>query len=136
MGKTVEELVPDKAIIEVKGKKYAVEKMSARQTILLMREVVREIVKISTEDRSKLAVGKSNIDDILAFFDFINEDSVTKIVGIILDEQDISVLHPLGADELSEVIAVFCEQNDLGKIIKNVQRVMEATKKYQKPQKT
>jgi len=123
-------LMPEYSKVAVGKKSYKVDGLSIKQTIQLLKEVTKVTVRLGTADLSKLQKGESNIEDLLTLFDFLNEDEVAKIIGIILNEEDEPFLRKnLTLEATTEVLAAVCERNDFGKILKNVQRMVGAVQK-------
>lgn len=121
--KVIDALLPDKIPIQIKGKKYLLGKLTIAQIIRLTKELVGIIVKMSEQDKSALMKGNTNFDDILAFFGFINEEQLARVLGIVLREEDYTLLVGIELEELSEMVLAFVKKNDIGKIWGNVQQV-------------
>lgn len=123
-------LMPEYTKVVVGKKTYKIGGLSLRQTIQVLKEVVKVTTRLGTADLSKLQKGESNLEDLLTFFDFLNEDEVAKVIGIILDEEDEKFLKEnLNLEITTEILAAICERNDFGKILKNVQRMVGAVQK-------
>ncbi len=128
--KIIEKLVPQFQEVRIKDKYYKVGELSLKQTIQLSREIIRIIVKFSKTDLKALEGGKSNIEDLLSFFSFLNENEIARIIGIIIKEENIKFLEEnLSLNISTEILAIVCEKNDFSAIVKNVQRMMAAIQK-------
>lgn len=125
----LENLVPERIKVVVGEKSYSIGGLSIKQTIQLTKEIIKVIARLGTADLSKLQEGESNLEDMLALFDFLSENEVAKIVGIMLKEDDQAFLKKkLTLEVITEILAVICEKNDFGKILKNVQRMVKAVR--------
>ena len=132
MGKKqiLDNLMPEHTKVVVGKKSYQIGGLSIIQTIQLLKEVMRVLVRLGTEDLTKLQQGETNLDDLISFFEFLTEDEAVKVVGIFLDEKDEAFLRQnLTLETTTEVLAAVCERNDFGKILKNVQRMVRAVQK-------
>lgn len=129
----LDNLVPEGIKVVVGEKSYSIGGLSIRQTIQLIKEVVRVIVRLGDADLTKLQSGETNMEDLLIFFDFLNEDEVAKIIGIMLDEEDgLFLKKNLILETITEILAAVCEKNDIEKILKNVQRMVKAVQQQRK----
>jgi len=132
MGKKeiLDNLVPEHIKVVVGKKSYKIGGLSIIQTIQLLKEAMRVLVRLGTEDLAKLQQGETNLEDLISFFEFLTEDEAIKVVGIFLDEKDEAFLRQnLNLVVTTEVLAAVCERNDFGKILKNVQRMVRAVQK-------
>ncbi|HAB53335.1 MAG TPA: hypothetical protein DCE80_14385 [Ignavibacteriales bacterium] len=129
MGEILDNLVSEISQVEIKGKKYLIGKITSIQVIKLARYIVKFTSKINKEKEKLLKEGNSNIEDVLTFFDFLNEDEIAGVLGILLNETDTEFLKNIPIETLTEIIAVICEQTDIKKILGNVQRITESMKK-------
>lgn len=129
MGKKgiAEQLVPEYVPVVLGKKTYKVGELGLDQLFGLVREAISVISRLDKKELSKLQAGKSNLEDMLAFFDFLNEDEVVKVMGILLREDDSEFLKKhLRATATIEILAAVCERNDFGQIIKNLERMVKA----------
>lgn len=123
-------LMPEHSKVVVGKKSYEIGGLSIRQAVQLFKEVAKVTIRLGTADLSKLQKGESNLEDLLTLFDFLSEDEVTRIIGILLDEEDELFLKKnLSLQTITEILASVCERNDFGKILKNVQRMVGAVRK-------
>ena len=130
MSETLNVLVPDFTEISIAERKYKIGKLTTAQTIKLARYLVRFTTKLTSETSKKLAENKSNVEDILTIFDFLNEDEIAGILGILLKEEDTEFIKiNLDIEKTTEIIAVICEKTDIKKILGNITRIAEAMKK-------
>ncbi len=126
----LEVLISEKARIEIKGRTYEIGELSLKQMILLSKEIIRILVGFSKSELSLLKEGKTNLDDLLCFFGFLDEKKIAKLIGIILKEEDIEFLSEnLNIQLLSEILAFVCEKTNLQEILKNVQRMVKSVQK-------
>ena len=130
MNETLNVLIPDFEEVDVGNRKYKIGKLTAGQTIKLARYLVKFTSKITSETSKKLAENKTNVEDILTIFDFLNEDEIAGILGILLKEEDTEFIKVnLDIEKTTEIIALICEKTDIKKILGNVRRIAEAMKK-------
>lgn len=121
------QLVPEYIPVRLGGKTYKIGELGLDQLFGLVREGIIVAGRLDKKDLSKLQAGKSNLEDMLAFFDFLNEDEVVKVVGILLREDDSEFLKKhLKATATTEILAAVCERNDFGQIVKNLERMVKA----------
>lgn len=128
--KILGKLVPEFQEVKVKDKYYRIGELSLKQTIQLSREIIRVIAGFSKNNLEEIKGGKSNLEDLLSFFGFLNEDEIARIIGLILKEENIKFLKEnLSLNVSTEILAIVCEKNNFSMIVKNVQRMMTAIQK-------
>lgn len=129
----LDNLVPEGIEVVVGKKSYGISGLSIKQTMQLIKEIMRVIVRLGDADLTKLQSGETNVEDLLVFFDFLNEDEVAKVIGIMLSEGDSRFLKKnLNLETITEILAAVCEKNNIEKILKNVQRMVKTIKQQRK----
>ena len=120
-------LVPITKDVIVNGKTYQISKLTLGQILKLSSFMFRIVVA----DKAKLKVlsettkdNKSNVEDLLALLDLLNEKDVAELASILLKEK----IKSIAFDDSLELIAVVCELNDFNKVKKNFQRIINALK--------
>ncbi len=126
--KVMETLLPDVIPVKIDGRDYSVGKLTAIQIIRLTRELIKVVVKMSEQDKSKLTSGNTNIDDILTFFGFLEEQQLTRVIEIVLKEKDVRLEGDILIEDLMNIVNAFLDSNDIGKIWGNVQQVAKKVK--------
>lgn len=129
----LDNLVPEHIKVVVGKKSYSIGGLSIKQTMQLIKEIMRVIVRLGDADLTKLQSGETNVEDLLVFFDFLNEDEVAKVIGIMLNEDDgLFLKKNLTLESITEILAAVCEKNNIEKILKNVQRMVKTIKQQRK----
>jgi len=120
-------LVPITKDVIVNGKTYQISKLTLGQILKLSSFMFRIVVA----DKAKLKVlsettkdNKSNVEDLLALLDLLNEKDVAELTSILLKEK----IKSIAFDDSLELIAAVCELNDFNKVKKNFQRIINALK--------
>jgi hypothetical protein len=87
---------------------------------------VAELQKQTQESRS-------NLQDLLTIITLIDKDKISEFYGILLNETNLWYLEEnLDLETGTEILAIVCENNDILKIKKNIQRITLAIQKQTK----
>lgn len=116
--------------LKIADRTFKVGKLSAIQSIrlitffgnLMLHKSSAKMVKRFQEQGKDT----SNLQDLLILTEEMQEAQMLVFIGILLDTKDVDFINnEVGAEELSDILRIFCEYNDLSKILKNVFRTME-----------
>ena len=130
MTSDLNKLMPNMERIVIGGRQYEVGRLKLAQSIMLGRIIVKSVVGFSEDDKKKVQSGATNADDILTFFDVVDEKIVLEVIGIVLKEKDIDFLgEVLDLGDTARIIQVILEHNDFGKMWGNVMAAIEEIKK-------
>lgn len=113
----------------VQGKTYEIGKLSALQVLRLARFMAQVATKSLDRLNKIRRDGGNPADDLLAIAEIFDEKELSEFVGILLKEDDPAILGDINAEELTELVAVIAERNDLGKLLGNVSRAADAIKR-------
>lgn len=120
-----------KRVIEIEGRQFTIGKLSLAQTGKFTNWGIKVSKKISElfsqEDKS------NNTDEFMKIMEVLNEDEMADLVSILLSASD-NIATPefcksIPIEDITEIIAEVAENNNIGKILKNVQRVIKAISK-------
>ncbi len=118
----------DKRKFTILGREFAIGKFSILQTTRLTQFVVKVAVKYTDYFKQLAKKESSSMDDLMGLISVLNEDQVAELIGIFLNTKDYEFCKKLPVEDVTEVIAEVCENNDMPRILKNVQRAVRAWK--------
>lgn len=123
-------LVPDSGKVSLDGKMYNIRGLSLKQALLLFREIAKIITLMGQADLSKLQEGSSNLEDLLVLFEMLDDKQIAKIISIVLNENDEEFVRKnLTLELVTDILALVCQYNDFGKMVKNAQRIAGAVQR-------
>ena len=129
----VDVLIPEAQEIKVGVRSYLLVKLSFSQITKITRFVTKVILEKGKEfDKlaEKFKTSKNNFEDALDIMELIPEEEIYQFFGIILKEEDIKYLEDnLIPEDMTEIIAVVCENNSILTVKKNIERTKKAVRK-------
>lgn len=105
----------------INGREFEIGKLSIKQILQLTKSVSKILLKSAERFKSVDTAGHNMFDDIMSIFEILDIDEIALVLSTALDT-DIEFCKTISAEDVTEIIAVVCEQNDFSKILKNVQR--------------
>jgi len=118
----------EKKSITISDRKFEIGKLSIKQVLSLIKKLGKIFINSSGKVKAISKDGKTNFDDVVAIVEALDENEVIELLGMLLNA-DVEFCSTISFEDTIEIIAIVCEQNDFKKIIKNFNRVAEATKK-------
>ena len=131
----VNTLVLEFETISVKDRKYKVGKLSIRQILRLTKFIAIFVNSLNAETKKQLKEGKSEVSDLLLFFEHLDETQLSKVIGIFINEDDTEFIkqnideNVIDTNFLLDIARIVCEKTDIKGLLKKVKGVAEAIKK-------
>lgn len=119
----------EKAPILIQGKTYMVGKLSALQVLRLARFMARVATRSMERLNQVKRDGKNPAEDILAIAEIFDEEELAEFTSILLKEDNPQIIADISGEELMDLVAEMAERNDLGKLLGNASRAVEAVKR-------
>lgn len=111
----------EKKKVIINGKQFEIGKLSILQISKLIKSISKIILKGVERFKSIDTTQKNIFNDLMIIFEVLDTDEISEVISIVLNT-DAEFCKNISAEDLTEIIAVVCEQNDFRKILKNVKR--------------
>ena len=117
-------LIDKKESIKVNGQEFKLGTLSLGQTLKFSNLIVRFCISSADQLKNIGAAinGDSNFADALAILNLLPEKQVAELIAISLNTDDIEFCASISVEDLSEIVLTVCENNNIGKIVKNCSR--------------
>lgn len=124
----IELLTGKKKSIKINGRVFKIGKFSLNQTLRFIDVIMQFCIGGATKFQKLKIDGKSNFADALAIMSLLPEEQAAELIAVFLNTADIKFCISISAEDISEIVLEICEQNDIGKIVKNFSRAFEIVK--------
>ena len=130
----VDTLILEFETIKIKDREYKVGKLSIKQILRLSKFVALFVNSFNAETKKQLKEGKSDVSDLLLFFEHLDEKQLAKVIGIFINEDDTGFItdcineNVIDPDFLLELARIVCEKTKIKDLLKKVKVVAEALK--------
>jgi len=133
------EMIPNKKLVKVGDREFFIKKFSIVQGSRFIKWIIKAAASNKDEIsglKDKFNDSKSNGEDLLSIINILNEDMIIELISICLDTTDTDfVKNNLSLDDTFSVISDIVEINDIGGLIKNLNRTVKTlTDKIQTPE--
>jgi hypothetical protein len=126
-------LMDKKIPLEINGRDYKIGKLPIRRYTELL-DIFASTIEKSQEKLAKFSEGadsRSNLQDFLMIIKFLDNKELARFISVMLGEDDINFIEKnlesgiMGAEEITEILAIICEENKFQIVKKNIMRVLK-----------
>ncbi len=119
MNNEIDVIVDNRKTMIINGREFKIGKFKLMTVLRLIKLFANIMVKQAKQIRQ----GATNAEDIINMFELLDDETLLKVISVILETDDIEFCKTIDFSDFTGVIVTICEDNDFGKILGNVKRV-------------